>query len=170
MGCWDRVRHRPFFERRGQNPAPKTIKPVKEASDYYSGHKYLEDSCKRGTELHPSLVAGWNKYVKADQEPRAFVEKYNDERQNAELNEAQKKYGKKLHYYHLKLPMDGKGLIAAVDAVRENSSDTANASKLAAGFAQTLTETQTLVAEEKKGKNSNPLYEGGYEQFVKYAS
>ncbi|HMA91066.1 MAG TPA: DUF3829 domain-containing protein [Polyangiaceae bacterium] len=146
------------------------IKPVKEASDYYSRHKYLEDGCKRGVELHPSLVAGWTKYIKSDQLVRAFVEKYNDERQNAELNEVQKKYGKKLRYYHLKLPMAAKSLIAAVDGVRENGPDTTSVSKFLADFAQALTETQALVAEEKKGKNSNPLYEGGYEQFVKYAS
>lgn len=146
------------------------IKPVKEASDYYSGHKYLQDGCKRGTELHPILLAGWNKYIKADEQVRVFVEKYNDERQNAELKESEKKYGKKLRYYHLKLPMLSKGLISAVDLLPESSSDTSGVGKALDALAQTLSETQAVVAEEKKGKNSDALYEGGYEQFVKYAS
>jgi hypothetical protein len=139
------------------------IKPVSDASEYYHGHAHLEDGCKRGKELHPVLLAAWAKYEEADRTVRAFVEKANDERQATELASAQKKYGKALHYYHLKLPMDGKVLVRAVEAAK---ADVGPVREALTAFSQTLTEVTAVVAKEKQGKNSEALYEGGYEQLV----
>lgn len=145
------------------------IKPVKEATDYFDRAKYKSDDCKRGKELHTILVATWNKYIEGDRKVRAFVDKYNDERQAAELADDLKKYGKKLRYYHHKLPIDAKALIRAVDAVPANKSDTTDVRAAMAALAQSLSEVKPIVAQEKKGKNSDALYQGGYEQFVMYA-
>jgi hypothetical protein len=146
------------------------MKPVSEASVYYHGNKYRQDGCKRGKELHPIILAGWSKFIQGDRAVRAFVEKYNDERQATELADAAKKYGKKLHYHHLKLAMDGKALVRAVDVVRATPKpDLLPLRGVLATFQQTLTDTKALVDKEKGGKNADALYQGGYEQMVKTA-
>jgi hypothetical protein len=102
---------------------------------------------------------------------RAFVEKYNDERQATELADAAKKYGKKLHYYHLKLTMDGKALVRAVDVVRATPKpDLLPLRGVLGTFQQTLTDTKALVDKEKGGKNADALYQVGYEQHDVWAA
>jgi hypothetical protein len=141
--------------------------PVNEAADYYYTRKFNQDGCKRGKELHPVLVAGWAKYVEGDKVVRSFVEKFNDDRDAADLAEAQKKYGKGLHYNHTKLTIDGKATVRAVEAqgLKEKPDQTSIKEKLAT-FSQTLADAGAVVAKEKGGKNSDALYQGGYEQLL----
>lgn len=139
-------------------------KPVAEASDYYFLSKFKKDDCKRGLELHPLLMAGWTKYIKAEQVVRAFLDKYTDERDAAELKDLQKKYGKALRYYHRKLMVDAKALIRVSDAAPP---DPGLIRPVLATFTTTFDEATAVVNKEKKGKNANALYQGGYEQMLK---
>lgn len=92
-------------------------KPVIDASEYYYSHKHMDDGCKLGKELHPILLAGWEKYAHADAIVRSFVEKYNDDRDFDEVAKAEKKFGKRLHYYHRKLTLDAKWLVREIEAL-----------------------------------------------------
>ena len=142
-------------------------KPQNEASEYYYKNQHTKDACKKGQELHPLLVAGWTKYTQADRALRAFVEKHQDETDETELAGIEKKYGKRLRYLHRKLLLDGKFLVRETDAQSSKATPEVAAirGKLTP-FVQTLDDTKALVATEKKGKNSEALYQGGYEQLL----
>jgi len=141
-------------------------KPVSEASDYYFLSKFKQDDCKRGHELHPLLMAGWTKYMKAERVVRAFLDKYTDERDAADLKDLQKKYGKLLHYYQRKLMVDAKALIRVSDVAQL---DPAVVRSALATFGTSLAEARVVVEKEKKGKNADALYQGGYEQLLTHA-
>jgi hypothetical protein len=138
-------------------------KPVAEASDYYFMSKFNKDNCKRGDELHPILMSGWTKYIQAEHLVRAFLDKYTDERDTAELNLVQKKFGKALHYYQQKLMIDAKALIRVSNVKQPDP--TVVGPRLAT-FATTLSEANAVVDKAKKGKDADALYQGGYEQLL----
>jgi hypothetical protein len=141
-------------------------KPENEASEYFFQSKFKQDNCKRGGELHAVLMANWTKYMRAEQVVRAFLDKYGDERDTTELDKAQKKYGKALHYYHQKIMIDAKALIRVAN---DKQFDVEAVRARAAAFAPTLAEAKAIVEKEKKGKNAEALYQGGYEQMLYYA-
>lgn len=142
-------------------------KPENEASEYFFKSKFKEDKCKRGGELHVVLMENWTKYMRAEQTVRAFLDKYGDERDTTELGKAQKKYGKALRYYHQKLMIDAKSLIRVANDKRF---DVEAVRARAAAFEPTLNEAKAVVEKEKKNKkNSDALYQGGYEQMIYYA-
>jgi hypothetical protein len=145
--------------------------PQNEAAEYYYKNLHLKDDCKKGQELHPLLVQAWAKFVQADSELRGFVESYQDERDADELASTQKKYGKRLRYHHRKLMIDGKALVRETDArASQSKPDVAAIRSKLSSFVQTLDDASALVAEEKKGKNSSALYQGGYEMLLKKAT
>jgi hypothetical protein len=133
--------------------------PINEASDYYFNHKYRQDACKRGKELHPMLLAGWQKFAQGEEVVRGFVEKFTDDRDANLLTEDMKKYGKGFHWTQRKLIVDGKALVRAVEAKKPTKD-------LLATFVQTLTDGNALVVKEKGGKLADVLYQGGYEQLL----
>jgi hypothetical protein len=141
-------------------------KPENEASEYYFQSKFKQDNCKRGQELHKELMAGWTKYMRAEQTLRAYLDKYTDERDQKELGETQKKYGKAFHYYHRKLMVDAKALIRVADA---KNPDLAAVRERLAPFEATLNEAKALDEKERKGKLGDALYQGGYEQMLTHA-
>jgi hypothetical protein len=141
-------------------------KPVEEASEYYFLSKFNQDSCKRGDELHPILMAAWTKYISAEHNVRAFLDKYTDERDSADLVIVQKKYGKALHYYQQKLMIDAKALIRAANV---KAPDPAFVSPRLDTFSTTLSEASAVVAKGKQGKDADALYQGGYEQLITHA-
>jgi hypothetical protein len=142
-------------------------KPQNEASEYYYKNLHTKDACKKGQELHPLLVAGWTKFAQADRLVRDFVEKHQDETDVTELAGIEKKYGKRLRYFHRKLLLDGKFLVREADAqTKQATPDVAAIRGKLTPFVQSLDEAKALVATEKKGKNSEALYQGGYEQLL----
>jgi len=82
---------------------------------YFSNAKFQADDCKRGKEMQATLLVAWPKFFAAEQELRGVVEKYSDERDIVRLAEAEKKFGKGLHYYQLRLLIDAKALIRVID-------------------------------------------------------
>ena len=128
--------------------------------------KFNQDNCKRGHELHPLLMSGWTKYMKGERAVRAFLDKYTDERDAADLKDVQKKYGKALRYYHRKLMIDAKALIRVSDVPQP---DPAVVRPALSTFTTTLDEATVIVDKEKKGKNSDALYQGGDEQLLTHA-
>ncbi|MFZ5892581.1 MAG: DUF3829 domain-containing protein [Myxococcota bacterium] len=140
--------------------------PGNEASEYFFKSKFKQDSCKRAGELHGVLMSGWTKYMRAEQAMRVFLDKYTDERDQKELVDTQKKYGKAFHYYHRKLMVDAKALIRVAD--RQDPDLAAVREKLAV-FEPTLNEAKALDEKERKGKLRDALYQGGYEQMLTHA-
>jgi len=142
--------------------------PENEASSYYFKREYTKDDCKRGVELHSQLMGGWTKFIEAERNVRAFIDKYTDERDTAELAKTQKKYGKGLHFYHSKLMMDAKALVRLTDA---SPLDAAKMKTQLDAYDVVVGEAQALVKKEKEAKkNADAIYQGGYQQFVDRAS
>lgn len=142
--------------------------PTFDASEYYYKRQWKDDDCKRGQELHATLVALWDEYVAAEREVRAFVVTYNDERQAAQLAATTKKYGKKLRYHYERLILDGKLSIRGIDAaLAAQPVDRAAIEAGLAAFVATLDATGALAeAQRSNRKIYDVLYQGGYTQFV----
>ncbi|MGC4095090.1 MAG: DUF3829 domain-containing protein [Polyangiaceae bacterium] len=145
--------------------AEALFKPENEASEYYFKNEYRKDSCKRGTEFNAVLVPNWVRYMKADREMRAFLDKYTDERDTAELTKSEKKYGKALHYYHSKLMMSAKRLIRIAN---KEPFDAAEVRKQLEAFEPDIGEAQALAkkAGEKDKRTADAIYQGGYSQLL----
>jgi len=137
--------------------------PGNEASKYYFENKYKKDSCKRGQELHPVLMANWTRYMQAEQKMRGFLEQYTDERDAADLVSIQKKQGKALHYYHRKVMVDAKALIRVVDQ-QQFSLDAVRTSL--AAYSSTLDEAKVVLDKAYAGKDRDALYQGGYKHMI----
>ncbi len=146
--------------------------PTNEASEYFYKRKFKDDECKRGQELHPRLMALWERYAVADRDLRAFVEKHNDDRQLAEIAKTKKKYGSKFRYHYEQLLIDGKALVRTYDHALASETPDVEAIKGAlATFVATLEATDALVAKDRDNKKVyNDLYQGGYTQFVKHGA
>ncbi len=140
-------------------------KPVDEASEYFFLSKFNKDKCQRGRELHPLLMNGWTHYIAAEQKLRAFLDKYTDERDVKEIADAQKKFGKGLHFYHRKIMTEAKALIRSADSKQP---DLGAVRGRLSTFEPTLSEAKAVVDKERKGKNADALYQGGYEQMLNY--
>ena len=140
-------------------------KPENEASQYYFKSQYRDDACKRGTELHAQLLPNWLRFMKAEREIRAFLDKYTDERDATELTKTEKKYGKGLHYYHNKLMMDGKALIRLTD--KDPLDPTEIRTRLEA-FEPVIADAKAVAekAGKKDKRTADAIYQGGYSQLL----
>lgn len=83
---------------------PYTTKPDEKAKN-----------CANMQQLHPKLMAGWAKYIDGYRALNPLVEKFTAERNLRELQEIQKKYGKRHRYEFQRLILSAKALIATVD-------------------------------------------------------
>ncbi len=141
--------------------------PINEASKYYHKHKYKDDDCKRGKELHIVLVALFAEFAEGDRVVRSFVTEYNDQRALKDLAKTKKKYGKRFRYYHEKIIVDGKALVRIVDSqMQQEQPDLAEIKTSLAGFSASLDAVERQLKKAKK-KAASVLYQGGYKQFVK---
>lgn len=136
---------------------------VEEASEYYYSSKFNEDGCARGKAMHPLLMNGFSRYVRADRALRAWLDQYTDERDAAELVTQEKQYGRGLHYYHRKVMVDAKPLMRAA---RGQPIDAAAIKSRLAAFVPTVEATEAAVKAVRTPRNSDAIYQGGYEQFV----
>ena len=142
--------------------------PTSEASEYYYKRQWKDDDCKRGQELHATLTALWTEYAAADVEVRAFVVKYNDDREITQLATTTKKYGKKLRYHYEKVLIDGKALVRGLDtALAADPIDRAAIDAKLTEFVATLDATTKLVVDNRNNRKIyDVLYQGGYTQYV----
>lgn len=140
------------------------IAPTKAASDYYHKNEHKKDGCNKGQQLHPVLVAAWDKYAAADRKLRDFVSNYNDQREAAELAKTAKKYGKKLRWHFSMMISQGKALIRAFDTPKP---DAATITPLLDAFKGTVAAAMVLVDKADK-KDAQVLYQGGYKQYANH--
>lgn len=142
--------------------------PTFDASEYYYKRQWKDDDCKRGQALHAQLVELWTQYVAAEQQVRAFVVQYNDDRELAQHAATGKKYGKKLRYHYEQVLIDGKQLVRTLDAALEATPIDAAAitAKLDAFVASVDATNQLAESNRGNAKVYDVLYQGGYTQFV----
>ncbi len=146
------------------------VEPTNEAGTYYSS-AYRKDGCKRGRELHPMLVAGWQAYFDAEAEVRAFVVAYNDELDAKLLASTRKKYGEGFRYY-LELQLGhAKALIREITTQFEG--DTPDVAAVTAGadaLGATLDAVEAMLAKAQATPASkkvfDELYQGGYQRTI----
>jgi hypothetical protein len=111
---------------------------------YFSLAKYKADDCARGKEIHATLLAAWPKFAEGDKEVRAVVEKYSDDQALVKLADAEKKFGKGLHFYQRRLLIDAKALIKAVDGTDKALADPAPVREKAAALQKSYEEVKPL--------------------------
>lgn len=86
---------------------------LKEANDYYDQGNYKDDKMAKGREMHPRLMAAYNRFAAADKALRAQVDELNDKVQVERLAAIEKAEGKSLHYFATDLMIKAKVLARA---------------------------------------------------------
>jgi len=144
--------------------ALEALRPlVEEASRYYFMSEFHEDGCKRGRALHPQLMDGLTRYARADRALRAYVDQYTEERDAAELLTLQKKYGPGLHYHHRKLIVEAKAMMRLC---RQKLLDLAAVKARLGAYVPVVDSARAAVTAVRTPRNTDALYQGGYDQFV----
>ncbi|MBW2734261.1 MAG: DUF3829 domain-containing protein [Deltaproteobacteria bacterium] len=78
----------------------KAEKIMEQVDTYYKSRAYKKDNCAKGKALHPKLMAVWAEFLKGDRAIRNFLDKQQIKRDEQQLKEIKRKYGKRLRYYH----------------------------------------------------------------------
>ena len=113
--------------------------------------------CATFQQLYPKLLAGFTKYVEAYRALDPLVEKFADERDQRELLEVQKKYGKRHRYEFQQLVLAAKALIRSVDKESRREAPESGAIKAALGaYQQVVDEAKALYKADDPSKDLTP--------------
>jgi hypothetical protein len=147
---------------------------INEASEYYTKKTFKTDNCKRGKEMHRTLVDGWKAFFDAEGVVRVFVVDFNDANDLKLLVAAKKTYGEGFRYHLEKQLGDAKMLIRELDTqFNADKPDVAAVTARIDALSATLDATEALIAKVKDVKTGNSkkvydeLYRGGYEATVR---
>ena len=125
-----------------------------------------QQQCDLDKKFHPRIVESLEKYLAADREVRAWVNKRNDDRAAAALKKTKKKYGPLLRYHHSKLMIDAKAMLARLRAeLAQAKPDGKKLVEATLEFVQTRAALAKLL-ESKKMKRSGSDSPGYMEWFA----
>jgi hypothetical protein len=82
---------------------------------YFEQGDYKDDKLALAIELHPKLLAAYDKFAKANTALEAQIDKLEDKLARDELAELEKAGGKQLRWHHKKMLIEAKKLLAFVD-------------------------------------------------------
>lgn len=82
---------------------------------YFEQGDYKDDKLALAIQLHPKLIAAWDKLAKANDALEAQVDKLEDKLAADELGELEKTSGKQLRWHHKRMLIQAKKLLAFVD-------------------------------------------------------
>ncbi|MEO8698465.1 MAG: YiiG family protein [Kofleriaceae bacterium] len=86
---------------------PLTVK----LHDYFDQGNYKDDKLALAIELHPKLMAAYEKFMPANRALSAEVDKLEDRVSADQLAEVEKTEGKKLYWHHKRMLIDAKKLV-----------------------------------------------------------
>ena len=148
------------------------------------GNKKIAEACPKAKEIHPKLLAAWNKYGEGYDTLHAFVEKYNDELDQREVVSTEKKYGKNYRYHFARIVADSKGLLREIaQQQHKEDPDGAAIQAKADGLGELVKETKALIASAKPNPNypyppglsllisdSMPRFQSAVDDYIKLAN
>jgi hypothetical protein len=126
---------------------------VDEAHKYYDEKNYQDDRFAKAKELHPKLVAAFEKFDVADKKLRDLVVVQNDALLERELERIEKEQGQKLRWHQAKLMNVAKKLMEATDAqITEAGELELDVAKFDPAFEAYEKQLDALVAYTKSNK------------------
>jgi hypothetical protein len=93
----------------------EAVPVINEAHKYYEEEDYKDDKFAKAKDLHPKLVAAWDKFVAADVKFRGLVVGKNEALQERELARVEKEDGRKLSFHSKFVMSKAKKLVEASD-------------------------------------------------------
>lgn len=87
---------------------------VSKANDYYQQQDYKDDQCAKGREMHPLLIAAFQRYFKARARLEAGVDSLKGEADQRELKRLELSQGRRLPWYSKNLMISARNLIEAL--------------------------------------------------------
>ncbi|MBL7685502.1 MAG: DUF3829 domain-containing protein [Deltaproteobacteria bacterium] len=87
---------------------------VKKASDYFDQQDYKDDQCAKAKEMHPQLLASFDRFFAAQKELKLGTDLYKKQLDARQLQKLEKEKGKTLEWFTLNLSIAAKGLIETI--------------------------------------------------------
>lgn len=133
---------------------------INEAHKYYDEKNYKDDAFAKGKELHPKLMAAYEKFGAADKKLREMVGTQNDALQERELASVEKEMGKSNLWYNKKVMVLSKKLMNAgdVEVTPELKLDMATFEPILEEYETILEEAQTYAKAHKEETDSVTMY------------
>jgi hypothetical protein len=131
----------------------KTTDETNEVLAYRNKNK--PDRCAKLKQLHPLLMAGWQKYHDGLSVLEPFIEQFTDERDHFEAEKTLKKYGKHYRYHFARIILEAKGILHKTEiALRRPDADTTPILDRLARISDTTDEIkQAMAADNAANKN-----------------
>jgi hypothetical protein len=138
----------------------ETAALINDAHKYYDEKNYKDDGFAKGKELHPKLMAAYEKFSAADKKLREIVGTQNDALQERELASVEKEMGKSILWYNKKVMILSKKLMNAgdVEVTPELKLDLEAFDPLLKEFETVLEEAQTYAKANKAETDSVTMY------------
>jgi hypothetical protein len=131
---------------------------VNEAHKYYDEEDYKDDKFAKGKELHPKLVAAFEKFGTADDKFRKLVVDKNEALQERELARVEKEEGKKLSFHNKFVMSKAKKLVEASDVKDLKELDLAKYEVVLGEFEKAVDELEAYVKDHKAEADSVSMF------------
>lgn len=124
----------------------KLVAEINALNRYYDQGDHKDDGFAKGKAKHPQLIAAYQAFEPVSEEFSQSIEKINDERQLAALQQIEKEDGRTLEYYSLAILIDAKKINQMIE---EDTFDTAQAFVMVAELQSKTENALPLVAERQ---------------------
>jgi len=142
----------------------KTTDEANEVLAYRNKNK--PDRCAKLKQLHPLLMAGWQKYHDGLSVLEPFIERFTDERDHYEAEMTLKKYGKHYRYHFARIILEAKGILHKTEiALRRPDADTTPILDRLERISDTTDEIKQAMAADNAAKK-NDTYPPGLSLLV----
>lgn len=139
----------PSLETSGQEylAAVEELAPkIAEAYKYYDRKDYADDKFVKGISMHGPLMTAYKRFAKASEAFSDAIESENGKYLDAELQQVEAKYGKKLLWHKMTLGRDAKELMHVLE---KDGFDVSKAEILVAKFTEHVDATTAYAAAHK---------------------
>lgn len=137
-------------------------KPTSDADDATAyRNRNSPDRCARIKQVHPRLMAGWQKYVDGLERLDPFVEAFADDRDRRDVELALKKYGRHYRYQFSRIVLVSKSILKRAEKLlQKDLSDTSRMLERMSDLDEAVAETNQLIKSDNDA-NKNDTYPPG---------
>lgn len=127
---------------------------INEAQKYYEEEDYKDDKFAKGKELHPKLLAAFDKFAAADEPFRKLVVGKNEALQERELVRVEKEEGRKLKFQNKIVMSKAKKLVEASDVKELKLMDLSAYETTLGEYEKAVDEMESYVKDHKAEADS----------------
>jgi hypothetical protein len=131
---------------------------VAEAYTYYQEKNYEDDKFAKGKELHPKLIAAFEKFTAVDQKLRLAVRERNEGLQQRELERIEKEDGRKLLFHNKNVMAKAKVVVETADVPDWKQLDLAKFEPVFEDFEKALEECEKYAKDHKPETDSITMF------------